>query len=100
MNRSDLITALREYAGFTTVDATAAIDGVFGVILSTLKRGESVDLKGVGSFLTVRTNARVGRNPFNGDSVDIPAKTVPKFKFSKVFKEAVNVSVKKGRSRL
>lgn len=99
MNRAELVAEMRDGRGLTTVDANAAVDGFVGAVLKALKGGDTVDIKGFGSFATKRTEARTARNPFNGGTVDVPAKTVPTFKFTKTFKEQINAP-KKTRSRL
>jgi len=47
-------------------------------------------LVGFGSFSTSRREARKGRNPQNGKEIDIPAKTVAKFKAGKTLGDEVN----------
>jgi DNA-binding protein HU-beta len=44
---------------------------------------------GIGKLVLVDRKARKGRNPATGESIDIPAKTVVKFKVSKVCKDAI-----------
>ncbi|MDA0987032.1 MAG: HU family DNA-binding protein [Bacteroidetes bacterium] len=44
---------------------------------------------GLGKIVLVQRNARMGRNPKTGESIQIPAKKVVKFKVSKVAKEAI-----------
>jgi DNA-binding protein HU-beta len=46
-----------------------------------------VTLVGFGTFKVVHRAARKARNPQTGEAIDVPAKTVPKFKPSKAMKE-------------
>jgi len=46
-------------------------------------------LPGIGKLVLVNRKARVGRNPKTGEEIQIPAKTVVKFRVAKACKEAV-----------
>ena len=59
-------------------------------IKKALKEKESVTLIGFGTFSPVEREAREGRNPQTGKSIDIPAKTVVKFKVGKTLSDEVN----------
>lgn len=59
------------------------------VIVDTVKAGDKLTIPGLGSFETTVRTAREGRNPVTGQTIQIPEKTVPKFKAAKAFKDAV-----------
>jgi DNA-binding protein HU-beta len=97
VNKAQLIDAVaskldisRRSAG-DTVDAV--LDGITGAIIS----GDKVSLTGFGTFETTRRAARTARNPRTGESVDVPAATVPKFRPGQALKDEVNTST--GRKR-
>jgi DNA-binding protein HU-beta len=46
-------------------------------------------IPGIGKLVLVQRKARMGRNPKTGESIQIPAKTVVKFRVAKACKEAV-----------
>lgn len=46
-------------------------------------------LPGIGKLVLVDRKARLGRNPKTGETIQIPAKTVVKFRVAKACKEAV-----------
>ena len=52
-------------------------------ILSILSEGRRIEIRGFGSFKTKSRKTRIGRNPRTGDKVQIPAHTLPAFKFSR-----------------
>jgi len=54
----------------------------------------SFTLPGIGKLVLVNRKARIGRNPKTGEQIQIPAKTVVKFRVAKAAKEAV-LGVKK-----
>jgi len=49
----------------------------------------SFTIPGIGKLVLVDRKARMGRNPKTGESIQIPAKTVVKFRVAKACKEAV-----------
>ncbi len=49
----------------------------------------SFTLPGIGKLVLVNRKARQGRNPKTGETIQIPAKTVVKFRVAKAAKEAV-----------
>ena len=62
---------------------------VISVITDSLARGEKVTLVGFGTFRVASRKARTGRNPQTGETVQIPAKKVPKFRSGKGLREKV-----------
>ncbi len=58
-------------------------------IIEALRRGEGVELRGLGSFRLRDRPPRTGRNPKTGASVSIPAKRIPLFKAGKALRERV-----------
>ncbi len=49
----------------------------------------SFTLPGIGKLVLVDRKARMGRNPATGETIQIPAKTVVKFRVAKAAKEAI-----------
>jgi integration host factor subunit beta len=52
-----------------------------------------VELRGFGAFSVKQRDARVGRNPRTGDTVEVGAKHVPYFKTGKELRERLNGKV-------
>lgn len=80
MNKSDLIDAMAEDAGISKAAAKKALDSFTDNVSNALAKGGRVSLVGFGTFSTSERSAREGRNPQTGDKINIPAKTVAKFK--------------------
>ncbi len=59
-------------------------------IIEALQAGETVELRGFGRFRLRHRQARAGRNPRTGTTVQIPAKTLPTFSAGKAFQELVH----------
>lgn len=83
MNKSDLVNEMAAKTGFQKNETKRIINTLIDVLKTTLKKREKIQLVGFGSFEVVRRAARVGQNPQNGQTINIPAKNVVKFKPSK-----------------
>jgi DNA-binding protein HU-beta len=80
MNKMDLVNRVADETGLKKKDAERAVNSVFSVIESALAEGEKVQVIGFGTFETRQRAARSGRNPQTGETISIPASTVPAFK--------------------
>jgi DNA-binding protein HU-beta len=90
MNKNELVSAVAEQSKLSKADAQSAVDAVFSVIASELKKGGDVRLVGFGNFSVAKRAATTGRNPQTGAEVQIPARNVPKFTAGKGLKDALN----------
>ena len=90
MNKAEFIAAVADKTGSQKSEATSAVDAMIEVITNELKGGNEVALVGFGTFKAKRREARTGRNPRTGESIQIAASTVPSFKAGKGFKDALN----------
>ena len=89
MNKDDLIAKVANSVGVSKTDAAKSVDAVFSNITSSLKGGNEVRLVGFGTFIVSNRAATTGRNPRTGESIQIPAKKVPKFRAGKALKDTV-----------
>jgi DNA-binding protein HU-beta len=89
MHKTDLIKEIANIAGLSQKDAGNALDAALKVITKALKKKDSVTLIGFGTFKTVKTAARKGRNPQTGKEIQIKASTRVKFSAGKALKDAV-----------
>ncbi len=90
MNKSEFVEAVAENADIPKSTAQKAVDAMVDVIGDTLKHGDQVSLVGFGTFLTRKREARQGRNPRTGETINIAASRVPSFKAGKALKDTVN----------
>lgn len=90
MNKADLVNSLSEKTGLTKTKSNQAIDALVETISEALKSGDKVTLVGFGTFTTSQKEARMGRNPKTGESLEIPAKRVAKFKPGTDLSKSVN----------
>lgn len=80
MNKTELINAIAAEAGLSKADAAKALNATTAAIAGALKAGGKVSLVGFGTFAPAERPARTGKNPRTGEVLEIPAKTVVKFK--------------------
>ena len=69
--------------------ADEAIAAISDVIFEEVKAGNEIVLGKLGTFTTKERAARTGINPATKETINIPAKTVPAFKASATFKDAI-----------
>lgn len=87
MNKADLKKAVKEDTGVTLKEAGVLIDATIDNIKEGVVRDGKVTLVGFGTLILKTQAARKARNPRTGEAIDVPAKTVVKFKPAKDFKE-------------
>ena len=89
MNKTELIVAVAEKAGLTKKDAERALNAAIDAITASLAEGQKVQVAGLGSFEVKNREARTGRNPQTGETIQIAASKLPAFKAAKALKDAV-----------
>jgi len=91
MIRSELLQSLAaDNPDLRPEEVEQVVDIFFEEITARLAEGGRVELRGFGTFSTRGRDARTGRNPRTGTSVDVPAKRVPYFKPGKEMRERLN----------
>ncbi len=89
MNKADLVEKVAGQVGLTKRASNEAIDAITSIVSDGLARGDKVTLVGFGTFHVMERKARRGRNPQTGQTIQIPAKRVPKFRPGKDLRESV-----------
>ena len=90
MNQTELIQQVADDANLTKTQTQEAVKALLKTIMKVVADGDKVTLVGFGTFESKERSAREGRNPKTGETVQIPAATVPTFSAGKTFREAVN----------
>jgi DNA-binding protein HU-beta len=91
MTKSEFISLMQASGEFETkAETEKALDGFLKATKSALEKGEKISFVGFGSFEISKRAARSGRNPQTGQTIEIKASNVVKFKAGKELKEAVN----------
>lgn len=89
MNKAELVSEVTGEVGITKKETQNVLDAMTEVITHTLAKGEKVTLVGFGTFQVVNRKARRGVNPQTRETIQIPAKKMPKFVAGKTLKEKV-----------
>ncbi len=89
MNKAELVEEVANQTGLTRKASRETIDAMISVVTDALAREEKVTLVGFGTFQVRERKARRGRNPQTGETIQIAAKKVPRFKPGKGLKEAI-----------
>ncbi|VXC50156.1 MULTISPECIES: integration host factor subunit beta [Sphingomonas] len=93
MIRSELVQALlKDNPSLSQRDVEAIVSTFFDEITERLAANGRVELRGFGAFSTRARDARVGRNPRTGETVEVDAKRVPFFKPGKEMRVRLNVA--------
>ena len=92
MIRSELVQSLvEENPGLSVREVEKIVTVFFDEIVGRLSEEGRVELRGFGAFSTRSRDARTGRNPRTGETVDVDAKRVPYFKPGKEMRARLNV---------
>lgn len=91
MIRSELIQKIaEENPHLFQRDVERIVNTVFEEIISAMSRGDRVELRGFGAFSVKKREARSGRNPRTGETVEVEEKHVPFFKTGKLLRDRLN----------
>ncbi len=90
MTKADLIEGLSNKLGMNKGEAEKAVNIMLDDIIGALKQGERVNISGFGTFAVSMREARTGRNPKTGESIEISASRSAKFKPGKQLKDSLN----------
>lgn len=96
MTKLDIIKKVSGETGFTNVEVELFLDSFINSIKSSLSKNEKVEIRGFGSFITKKRNARNARNPLTNETVELDDRYIPFFKVSKILKDYVNKSIIRG----
>ncbi len=90
MNKSELIEALAQDIDVPHREAAAITNTVIETMTGALANGESIEIRGFGSFVIKKYDSYEGRNPKTGKKIQVSPKKLPFFKVGKDLREKVN----------
>ena len=91
MTKSQLIQKLADLNPHLYLrDIEKIVDTIFDRITDALVADDRVELRGFGAFSVKHRDARTGRNPRTGETVEVDAKRLPFFKTGKALRERLN----------
>jgi DNA-binding protein HU-beta len=89
MTKTQVVSYMAEKANISKKESAAILEELADLAVKETKRAGQFVIPGVGKLVKSHRKARKGRNPQTGEEIQIPAKTVVKFRVSKVCKDAV-----------
>ena len=89
MTKKEIVTGIADQTDIKQIDVKKAVQLTLDIIVDSLSKGETVELRNFGIFKVKSRKARLGRNPKTGESVQIPEKKAVTFKAGLVMKEKV-----------
>jgi len=89
LTKSDLINTMAMAGDVPKAKAEQMFNAMIEGITRSLQSKERVVISGFGTFSIRESKARTGRNPKTGETIQIAAKSVPKFAPGKELKASV-----------
>ncbi len=89
MTKKEIVTKIADRTDIKQVDVKKVVQLTLDIIVDSLSKGETVELRNFGIFKVKSRKARLGRNPKTGESVQIPEKKAVTFKAGLMMKEKV-----------
>ncbi len=90
MNKSELIEALAEKMQLPVREAASITNTIIETMSDALAEGNSIEIRGFGSFVVKEYESYTGRNPKTGEKIKVSPKKLPFFKVGKDLRERVN----------
>ena len=91
MKKSEFILLLsKNLENYNEIDINLSVDLIQKVIVESLKKRKRVEIRGFGSFCIRDRKSIRARNPKSGESVELPKRSLPFFRASKLLKQRVN----------
>ena len=94
LTKKDLVNAIYMQVGFSKQITENLVEEFFSIIISNLRKKNTVKISNFGTFLIRSKNSRIGRNPKTKEEKQISKRDVVLFKPSKEFKELLNNNIK------
>jgi integration host factor subunit beta len=94
MNKSELVDEIVAKTNMPRKRAEDVVNLVFDEMTAALARGDRIEIRGFGSFVSKHRRARTGRNPRTGAAIPVVEKRLPFFKVGKELRERVNLITK------
>ena len=89
MTKKDIVMKVSNETNVTQIDVKKVVQKTLDVVVESLARGETVELRNFGVFKVKNRRGRIGRNPRTGQEVQVPEKKVVVFKPGLVLKNRV-----------
>jgi DNA-binding protein HU-beta len=89
MTQSEVINHFADKLAIKRTEAKRLFDELGNLAQNEVKQNNEFNLPGFGKLVLAERKAREGRNPSTGESIQIPAKTILKFRVGKSLKDKI-----------
>ncbi|MBI4115052.1 MAG: integration host factor subunit beta [Candidatus Omnitrophica bacterium] len=89
MTKKDIVIKVSNDTNVAQIDVKKVVQKTLDVVVESLERGETVELRNFGVFKVKNRRGRIGRNPRTGEEVQVPEKKVVVFKPGLILKAKV-----------
>lgn len=89
MTRAQIAARISEETGLSKKETEIVVEGFITCVIESLKRNESVEIRGFGTYKNNVKHPRIARNPKTGEKISLGKRFIPMFKVSKEFKKVV-----------
>ena len=89
MTKKDIVMKVSNDTNVAQVDVKKVVQKTLDVVVESLEKGETVELRNFGVFKVKNRRGRIGRNPRMGEEVQVPEKKVVVFKPGLILKSKV-----------
>jgi len=89
MTRAKIASVISEATGLSKKETEIVVEGFIRCVIDSLKRNETVEIRGFGTFKNNIKHPRIARNPKTGEKISLGRRYIPMFKVSKEFKKTV-----------
>ena len=91
MKKSDFINLLaNNLEDYSEIDVNLSADLIQNTIIESLKKRNRIEIRGFGSFSVRDRKSIRARNPKSGETIELPKRSIPFFRASKLLKQRVN----------
>ncbi len=90
--KADLIEAISDECSLPVRETWRVVETILQSMSGALSRGESIELRGFGTFKVKQYGTYIGCNPKSQQKVKVKPKKLPVFTVGKRLREAVNES--------
>ena len=90
ITKQTLIQEIAKSTGFVRNDIKTVVEQFLDLVGEKLIDGNTIEIRGFGTFACKPRKARPARNPRTGETVLIEERMVPTFKFSNDIKDKIN----------
>jgi integration host factor subunit beta len=99
MNKSELIEALAEKVNLPVRETASVTKTIIDTMSEALVKGDSIEIRGFGSFTVKKYGAYTGRNPKSGEQINVAPKKLPFFKVGKDLRERVDAAMREEKGK-